>query len=342
MKEPSPIGSASPRAGLVVDARAPGAWERLLGLARYERALLAAKQAGLRPLHLWLPADDEEARRTAEGFARDPRLAGEALTIHAGEAGLPPLVRVSGAAVFDAPAAAALVRGCDPRAAGLYLPPGAEGAASRLLRSLESPADGQVDTWLNRPLSRLLTRALAPTGVSPNAVTLLSFLIGLTGVGLIATRRYELGVAGALTLQLSAVIDCVDGELARLTYRASAFGARLDLVLDNLVHLLLFLALGWSSAPVLGLGLALGLGATAALGGLLSFLAVYRLKFLDPVTGRPRLQRLLDRLTNRDFSLLVIAACVAGRPELLLWLVAAGTHLFWLALLWAARRERSP
>ena len=55
-------------------------------------------------------------------------------------------------------------------------------AGCQLLRSLENPCDGLVDTWVNRPLSRLMTRALVGTGISPNAVTLISFLVGLVGV----------------------------------------------------------------------------------------------------------------------------------------------------------------
>ena len=324
---------------LLVDARSPQARERLLGLAGYERALLAAKHAGCTPLHVLVcPAGLPELR----AFASDPRLGEVPLDLHRDEAAAPPVPRVDGGAVIDKAAAAAIARGQDPAAAGLYLPPDAPGRRQRLLRSLSNPCDGLVDTWLNRPLSRLMTRALVGTGISPNAVTLISFLVGLLGVALIATRRFELALLGALVFQLSAAIDCVDGEIARLTYRFSPLGARLDIALDNVVHVVLFATLGWAAVPLLGAPLALGLGAAAALGGLLSFALVYRLTFGPAGGAQGRIRQLLDKVTNRDFSVLVILAAATGRYDLLLGLIAVGTHAFWLALLAVAQRERAP
>ena len=332
---PGPLAS-----GLVVDARRGAAWGSLLGLKRYQRALLAAKHAGLSPLHLWLPEGDS-ARAAAEAWTRDPRLGGAPIVLTSLESELPAFPRVEGAAVFDAAAAKTLLDPVNPLGEGFFWPAETPGAAGALLRSLENPSDGLVDTYLNRPLSRLLSRALVPTGISPNAVTLLACLVGLVGVALIATRRYELALVGALLFQLSAVLDCVDGEIARLTYRFSPLGARLDLSLDNGVHVLLFLALGWASAPALGHPLALGLGISAALGALISFALVYRLTFSTPADSRgARVELLLERFANRDFSLLVLALCAAGRPELLVWLFGCATHGFWLVLLWVSRRPR--
>lgn len=316
----------------MIDAREDAAWEWLLGLRRYQRALLAVAHAGL---EAWLWVRPERLAE-AEAWAGEGRVAFQ-VTSETGE--LPPWSRVSGAACFDATTAASIASGEGLN--GFFYPPDAPGAAAALLRSLEGTGDGLVDTYLNRPLSRLLTRALVGTGISPNAVTLVACAVALSGVGLIASRRYEAALAGALLFQLSAVLDCVDGELARLTYRFSPLGARLDLALDNLAHVLLFLALGWASAPRLGLELALGLGVSAALGAAIGFALVYRLTFRLPERARSaRTRALLERLANRDVSLLVVLACAWGRPELLLGVIALGTHVFWLLLAWASRRRR--
>lgn len=326
--------------GLVVDARTEEAWEPLLGLRRYQRALLAAKHAELDELWLWLPAEPTR-RAEAEAWSRDPRLGQAQVHLTSDEAELPALPRVRGGATFDAAAAAAIARGADPQEAGFFFPPETPGAGAALLRSLENVCDGLVDTYLNRPLSRLISRGLVKTGISPNAVTLLACALALIGVAGIATRDYELALAGALLFQLSAALDCVDGELARLTYRFSPLGARLDLTLDNVAHVLLFLALGWAAVPVLGQPLALGLGATAALGAAIGFALVYRLTFRLPERSRDaRVRALLERLANRDISLLVVLACAWGRPEVLLWLFACGTHLFWGVLAWVSRRHK--
>jgi hypothetical protein len=50
---------------------------------------------------------------------------------------------------------------------------------------------------------------------------------------------------------------------------------------------------------------------------------------------------LIDALTNRDFSILLLLAAVAGKLEWFLWLLAGGVNLFWpivLGLAWKARR----
>ena len=54
-------------------------------------------------------------------------------------------------------------------------------AESALLASLDNPKDGLVDTYLNRKLSRPLTRLFLRTALTPNQITVLSCLIGLFG-----------------------------------------------------------------------------------------------------------------------------------------------------------------
>ncbi len=90
--------------------------------------------------------------------------------------------------------------------------------------------DGVVSRYVNRRLSRPLAAALAHTPVTPNAATFatLAFALGaaaLTGLG------HQL--AGGVGIQLASVIDGVDGDLARLTGRASRFGAALDAIADR-------------------------------------------------------------------------------------------------------------
>ena len=51
-----------------------------------------------------------------------------------------------------------------------------------------------------------------------------------TAVGLLAAvgfglGTYTAGIVAALLFQLAAIIDCCDGEVARLTFTESAFGA---------------------------------------------------------------------------------------------------------------------
>lgn len=90
--------------------------------------------------------------------------------------------------------------------------------------------DGLVSRHLNRKISRPITRLLAPTGITPNQVTFISFLIAL-----LASAAFALGsnVLGGLLAEFSSIVDGVDGEIARLKGLASPFGAFYDAVLDR-------------------------------------------------------------------------------------------------------------
>ena len=336
-----PAVSVASEAEVAIDARAPAATERLLGLPHWQRLALAARHAGCSELQLWV-ADPGAVARFQGWVAQDARLS--RIRVSADE---PPAatLRLPGAAVLDAPAIQALRAGAAwPPGEGLCLAaelPAAEKVRALLSSLANSSSDGLVDTWLNRPISRQLTRLLVGTGISPNAVTVLSCLIGIAGAAAIASCDPRLGVVGAHLFQLSAAVDCVDGEIARLTYRFSPFGARLDLALDNLVHLLIFPAVALAASTRLGPELAWVLGGATCLGAFVSFLIVYWLTFSGSAGTSSGLRRLLDKLTNRDFSLAVIAAAILGRWDLLLWVLAAGTNLFWLVLgslaLWGRR-----
>lgn len=103
--------------------------------------------------------------------------------------------------------------------------------------------DGFYSTFVVRKLSKPLTRLALRIGWSPNAITLLSFSIGIAAAGAFALGSRWALVAGALLLQLSLVVDCVDGEVARATRRFSALGAWLDASTDRVKEFLAYAGL---------------------------------------------------------------------------------------------------
>lgn len=111
---------------------------------------------------------------------------------------------------------------------------GAAGDAWRQrLRGASRGGDGFFSTFAVRPLSRRLTAVGLARGWSPNAVTMVSLLLGLLAAALVATGAWWAWVAGAVLLLGSLVVDCVDGEIARFTRRFSPLGAFLDAVGDR-------------------------------------------------------------------------------------------------------------
>lgn len=112
--------------------------------------------------------------------------------------------------------------------------------------------DGFYSTFVVRKASKPLTRLALRIGWSPNAITLLSFAIGIgAAVAFAQGSRWAL-VLGAVLLQLSLVVDCVDGEVARATRRFSALGAWLDASTDRVKEFLAYA------------GLAIGAGRTGS------------------------------------------------------------------------------
>ena len=75
--------------------------------------------------------------------------------------------------------------------------------------------------------------------MSPNQVTVLAMVAGVGGGAAIYLGHL---VWGALLLQLHHFLDGADGNLARLTGRCSPFGAKLDRISDQLVRLVVFIA----------------------------------------------------------------------------------------------------
>lgn len=208
-------------------------------------------------------------------------------------------------------------------------------ATRALWASITSGSDGWVDRRFNRPVGRPLSRLLVHTPVSPNAVSVTSILVGVAAALGFALGTPSADIGAAILFQVSAIIDCVDGDIARAVFKESALGKWLDLAGDQVVHISVFLGIA-AGLVRQGHGLEVAwLGASAAAGAALSFAVVVRglrlLRRRGAETGR--LQRILDAVTNRDFSVLVLVLALAGRLEWFIWLAGLGSHVFWLGLL---------
>jgi phosphatidylglycerophosphate synthase len=228
-----------------------------------------------------------------------------------------------------------------PRALLLPAADAAERAAAEraLYARLGREGDGWLTRHVDRRVSRALTRVLVRTGLSPNQVTLGSITVGITGGLLFATGDPTLAVAAATLSLLSTIVDGCDGELARLTFRQTPLGARLDIVGDNLVHLFVFggIALGlYRRDPdprIAALGIALVVGVLTAMG------AVYWCLLRRHPTARQ--QALFEAFASREFAYLLVVLAITRRLEWFLWLSALGTYVFAGALLLLGRWNRA-
>ncbi|HJN87490.1 MAG: CDP-alcohol phosphatidyltransferase family protein [Dehalococcoidia bacterium] len=76
--------------------------------------------------------------------------------------------------------------------------------------------------------------------LTPNAVSLLGFGLAVAAAGLVG---FGWLFAGGIVFLSGGLLDALDGALARLTGKASPFGALLDSVLDRLSEAALFVGL---------------------------------------------------------------------------------------------------
>jgi phosphatidylglycerophosphate synthase len=116
------------------------------------------------------------------------------------------------------------------------------------LESAVKANDSFFTTYFVSPYSKYLARLAARRGWTPNAVTTVSLLVGVAAAAAFAFGSRPALIVGALLLQLSFTIDCVDGQLARYTRTFSRLGAWLDSVFDRAKEYLVYagLAIGAS------------------------------------------------------------------------------------------------
>ena len=124
--------------------------------------------------------------------------------------------------------------------------PGSAFRAKRaLIRACRKPVeiDGLVCRALGRPISGWITHFLLELPVTPNMVTAVSLLLGLTAAYFVAFR--EAFVLGAGLLFASWVLDNCDGEIARTKYLGSTWGAWFDIYADFVTNEAFILAMGY-------------------------------------------------------------------------------------------------
>lgn len=119
--------------------------------------------------------------------------------------------------------------------------------------------DGFYSTFIVRKVAKPLTRLALRLNLSPNTITVISLVVGLGAAASFSGGTRVWLLIGAVLLQLSLVIDCVDGEVARATRRFTKLGAWLDASTDRVKEMLVYagLAAGAASTGAWQLALAL-------------------------------------------------------------------------------------
>jgi archaetidylinositol phosphate synthase len=225
-----------------------------------------------------------------------------------------------------------------PPPAGVLMAVSAPRAAveQALLRGLENPGDGYLDGLVNRHFSRSTTRLLLPTPLTPNHVTIVGVAIGIVGGVLLGSASTAGVLAGVAALFVSGILDCTDGEIARIKFTESKIGHLLDVTGDTLVHGAVLVGIAtrlarlgaWPGMPTLVL---LGIGVVGSFAAITwsEWTEARRLRVAGAWENR-LIAGVLSPLTTRDWYVFPIAFAVAGRLDLLVTAAAWGAQVFWV------------
>lgn len=116
----------------------------------------------------------------------------------------------------------------------------------KVLSALKGKAsDGPVSKFINRPLSAKISGFLANFSVTPNQISVFSFLLSFLAAWFFAVGDYMWLLFGGILAQVSSIVDGCDGEIARLKFQGSEYGGWLDAVLDRFADAFLIMGLTW-------------------------------------------------------------------------------------------------
>ncbi|MBI5481075.1 MAG: CDP-alcohol phosphatidyltransferase family protein [Deltaproteobacteria bacterium] len=202
-------------------------------------------------------------------------------------------------------------------------------------RSSRKARDNFWNTFVARPIAAVLLHFLQHLRLTPNQWTFIALAVAVAAAATLALWRTWTGlIVGAVLLEASYVLDCVDGQLARLKGRCTPAGAHLDFLMDELkaflyvaaVTLRLWLISGKVYYLVVGL---LGLAAVAAAISLTTFMRRPEYLAAGPPSPPPAPpDKYAVPQPRSPLALGVIAAEFAGQ-----WVIHYPSYFLYLALL---------
>ncbi|MCK5087507.1 MAG: CDP-alcohol phosphatidyltransferase family protein [Melioribacteraceae bacterium] len=145
------------------------------------------------------------------------------------------------------------------------------------------------DLIFYRPLAFLFVKAIYKTNITPNQITTAALNIGLLAGFLYIFNTKIMLITAAILLIIYDILDCSDGQLARLKKNGTFFGRILDGVSDYLVSVAIYLGIGFGFAmqsddPLFYWLLTIAAGLSNAVHSIT--LDFYRNRFLDYALNR--------------------------------------------------------
>ena len=137
------------------------------------------------------------------------------------------------------------------------------------VRSAYRSGGGWVTDLLHGHLGDFPAIFAVRKGASPSQVSVVGMLVSILGTVplVVNSRSWICLVVASISWNLAYVLDCADGQVARVTGKASAAGARVDLMGDYIAH----------AASLVGVIVVFGRGGRVGVGWLAAFAITWML-----------------------------------------------------------------
>jgi len=170
-----------------------------------------------------------------------------------------------------------------------------------LLKTLLKPTDGPVSRLLNRRISIRISKLLVKTQIKPISISFLSFIICILSAFFFTLGDYFYILIAGVLAQFSSIVDGCDGEVARLKFQESNYGAWFDAVLDRYADGLIIFGMVYGWWNLYGNGEIWIIGFIALIG---SFMNSYTATKYDAILAKDK-KRAKIRI-GRDMRLFLI------------------------------------
>jgi len=186
-----------------------------------------------------------------------------------------------------------------------------------------------MDIWVNSIFSIKISSLLVKTFLTPNQITILGLFIGLASGILFAQGNYWNTLIGGVLLSITAILDCCDGDVARLKFMESDFGENLDTACDNIINIFIFIGIMVGVARYDGLIQALIPFALVMFGGGWIFYLIYFPKGGKGsyFTNTP-MYNIIQILASRNFIYVILLFCIFNKLNWFLWIAGIGSIVF--------------
>ncbi len=197
-------------------------------------------------------------------------------------------------------------------------------AEKKMLNKLSKPADGIVSKRFNRKISGFITRFLVKTPVTPNMISFLIPVMAIFSFFILSIGSQMSFILGGILIQFLSIIDGCDGEISRLKFQKSVFGAWLDPILDRYVDMFLIAGMAYGYWNATGNDIVLFMAVMVIFADVLQ--DYMSAKFFI-ITGR-KLRASLDFPFKRDMRMLVLAiGAVTGQVLISFFIFALFVNL---------------